>query len=218
MLKSKQVRGGGFGGGPVPEAAVQNRLALLREYSDAQNKLFAGKQHLAFFSIDVVNSTQMKKGEDKLVVEHAFVEYRKFLERILKTHNVWKFASTPDGTMAAFQKTDDAVCAAQAVLNELDWFNDGVHRLKTRFSVRCGVNVGEVIFPPERNMEEISDEVVDVAGHLQKFAAPDSLWVAREVLKEVAESSGFRMIDDKQVDGRTAFEWRKGGASAAKAN
>jgi serine/threonine protein kinase/class 3 adenylate cyclase len=219
MLKSRQVRGSaGFASSAAPEQAVQNRLALLREYSEAQNKLYAGKQHLAFFSVDIVNSTQMKKGEDKLVVEHAFVEYRKFLERILKTHNVWKFASTPDGTMAAFQKADDAVCAAQAVVKELDWFNDGVHRLKTRFSVRCGVNVGEVIFPPDRNMEEISDEVVDVAGHLQKNANPDTLWVAKDVLKEVADPAGFTMIEDRQVDGRTAFEWRKGSASVAAAN
>ncbi len=215
MLKSRQARGGSAIREAGGEAAVQNRLALLREYSDAQNKLFAGKQHLAFFSVDVVGSTQMKKGEDKLVVEHAFVEYRKFLERILKTHNVWKFASTPDGTMAAFQKTDDAVCAAQAVLRELDWFNDGVHRLKTRFSVRCGVNVGEVIFPPDRNMEEITDEVVDVAGHLQKYAAQDTLWVAKEVLKEVADPAGFTMVEDQQVDGRTVFEWRKGSAGVA---
>ena len=215
MLKSRQARGGSAMREAGTEQAVQNRLALLREYSEAQNKLYAGKQHLAFFSVDVVGSTQMKKGEDKLVVEHAFVEYRKFLERILKTHNVWKFASTPDGTMAAFQKSDDAVCAAQAVIKELDWFNDGVHRLKSRFSVRCGVNVGEVIFPPDRNMEEISDEVVDVAGHLQKNAAPDSLWVAKDVLTEVADPAGFNMVEDQQVDGRTVFAWRKQVAGAA---
>src|SRR6185436_12999075 len=75
MLKSRQVRGSVGMGGAGNEQAVQNRLALLREYSDAQSKLYAGKQHLAFFSVDIVGSTQMKKGEDKLVVEHAFVEY-----------------------------------------------------------------------------------------------------------------------------------------------
>jgi serine/threonine protein kinase/class 3 adenylate cyclase len=215
MLKARSVQSGSSTRGAAPEQAVQNRLALLREYSESQNRLYAGKQHLAFLSVDIVGSTKMKQGEDKLVVEHAFVEYRKFLERILKTHNVWKFASTPDGTMAAFQKADDAVCAAQAVLKELDWFNDGVHRLRSRFSVRCGVNVGEVIFPPDKNLEEITDEVIDVAGHMQKYATADSLWVAKDALKEVADPAGFHMIEDRQVDNRTAFEWRKPGNSAA---
>jgi class 3 adenylate cyclase len=215
MLKVKTgTIEGGSSNAIRPGDAAQNRLSLLREYSETQTKLSQGKQHLAFLSIDVVSSTKMKQGEDKLVVEHAFAEYRKFVERILRKHNVWKMAATPDGTMAGFLRVEDAVRSAQTVLNELPWFNDGVHRLRTPFVVRCGVNAGEVIFPADKNIEEVSDEVIDVAGHMQKYAETDSLWTSREVLSEISNKEGFRMLE-RQVDGRVTFEWKSIAARAA---
>jgi serine/threonine protein kinase/class 3 adenylate cyclase len=191
------------------DRGVSERLSLLREYSDAQRTLSQGKRHLAFLSIDVVSSTKMKQGEDQLVIEHAFAEWRKFIERILRTSNCWKVAFTPDGIMCAFLTARDAKRAGQAVLNELPWFNDGVHRLRTPFSVRCGIHVGEVIFPEEKAMEEVTDEVIDVAGHMQKYANPDSLWVSREVLHELddADKEGFFQVD-RDVDNRITYEWR----------
>jgi class 3 adenylate cyclase len=194
--------------GSVQERVSNQRLAMLRDYSEAQKILHQGKRHLAFLSIDVIGSTKMKIGEDKLVVEHAFTEYKKFVDRILKGNNVWKVAWTPDGIMCAFFSCEDATKAAQTVLSELPWFNDGVHKLRTPFDVRCGINTGEVIFPEEKNMEEISDEVVDVAGHMQKYATHQTLWMAKEVLSELPSADGFVQVAEKLVDGRTAFEWR----------
>jgi serine/threonine protein kinase/class 3 adenylate cyclase len=194
--------------GSVQERVSNQRLAMLREYSEAQKILHQGKRHLAFLSIDVIGSTKMKIGEDKLVVEHAFTEYKKFVDRILKSNKVWKVAWTPDGIMCAFLSCEDATRAAQTVLTELPWFNEGVHKLRTPFDVRCGINTGEVIFPEEKAMEEISDEVVDIAGHMQKYATHQTLWMAREVLAELTSADGFVQVADKIVDGRTPFEWR----------
>jgi hypothetical protein len=75
-------------------------------------------------------------------------------------------------------------------------------------AVRCGINTGEVIFPEEKAMEEISDEVVDVAGHMQKYATHQTLWMAKEVLSELTSADGFVQVADKLVDGRIPFEWR----------
>jgi class 3 adenylate cyclase len=190
------------------ERASTHRLAMLREYSEAKKFLFQEKRRLAFLSIDVVGSTKMKIGEDKLVIEHAFVEYKKFVERILKNNNIWKVAWTPDGIMCAFFTTEDAVHAAQEVLAGLGWFNDGVHQLKMGFNVRCGVNAGEVVFPEDKAMEEISDEVIDVAGHMQKYAAHGALWLSRSVMMEMSDQKGWRAIPDQKVDGHDVFEWR----------
>lgn len=191
------------------DRGVSERLSLLREYSEAQRTLSQGKRHLAFLSIDIVGSTKMKMGEDQLVIEHAFAEWRKFIERILRTSNCWKVAFTPDGIMCAFMTARDAKRAGQTVLNELPWFNDGVHRLRTPFSVRCGIHVGEVIFPEDKPLEEVSDEVIDVAGHMQKYANQDSLWISREVLHELedADKDGFFQVD-RDVDNRITYEWR----------
>ncbi|MEO5935806.1 MAG: hypothetical protein ABIP81_01195, partial [Terriglobales bacterium] len=210
--KTKVVRAkaGGTKGAPVTvqDRVSNQRLAMLREYSEAQRVLQQGRRHLAFLSVDIVGSTKMKIGEDKLVIEHAFSEYKKFVERILKGNNVWKVAWTPDGIMCAFPTAEEAARAGQTILSELEWFNDGVHRLRTQFSVRCGVNSGEVIFPDDKAMEEISDETIDVAGHMQKYAAPASLWLGKEVLTELESSAGFEEVTTQMVDGRVPYEWK----------
>jgi len=190
------------------ERGASHRLSKLREYAQAKQYLYQEEQHLAFLSIDVVGSTKMKLGEDKLAIEHAFAEYKKFVERILKQNNIWKVAWTPDGIMCAFPTVGDSVKAAQDVLSGLPWFNKGVHHLKTPFNVRCGINAGEVIFPPEKAMEEISDEVIDVAGHMQKYAAHGALWLPQELLADLSDESGFRMITGQEVDGHVPYEWR----------
>jgi class 3 adenylate cyclase len=200
-----------------PPAAVGDRLSLLRQYSDAQRQLSKGQRHLAFLSVDVVGSTAMKRNEDKLLIEHAFVEYRKFIERILRANNMWKVAYTPDGTMAAFHSEEDAVAAAKQTLSELAYFNDGVHKLKTAFSVRCGVNAGEVLFPEDKSVEQVTDFVIDVAGHMQKYAAPNALWLAKEVLDALTEKSGFSPVATQEVDGRSTYEWKPGSAGVARA-
>ncbi len=195
------------------ERGQAQRLALLREYAEAKKVLFQEKRHLAFLAVDVVGSTRMKVGEDKLVIEHAFSEYKKFVEHILKVNNAWKTTWTPDGVMAAFLQAQDAVKSGQEVLKGLSWFNDGIHHMRTPFNVRCGVNVGEVVFPEEKKMEEITDHVIDIAGHMQKYAQPGSLWLSREALREVGELTGFNSTG-QQVDGFEVMEWRATVAAA----
>jgi class 3 adenylate cyclase len=197
----------------MASAANSNRLAMLREYTEARKVLFSEKRHLAFLSIDVVGSTKMKIGEDKLAIEHAFAEYKKFVERILKKNNIWKVAWTPDGIMCAFPTAADCIAAGQDVLRGLPWFNDGVHHLRMGFNVRCGANIGEVVFPENKAMEDISDEVIDVAGHMQKYAAHGSLWIPKEMLGPEANFEGFQPITDQSVDGHEVFEWRPVGST-----
>ncbi len=185
-----------------------SRMTMLRDYTEARQYLSKDKRSLAFLSIDVVGSTKMKVGEDKLVIEHAFSEYKKFVTRILKSNNIWKVAWTPDGIMCAFHTLGDAVGAGKDVLSGLPWFNQGVHHLKTGFNVRCGINAGEVVFPDEKAMEEVSDEVIDVAGHMQKYAAHGALWLSSDLLPQLPDGSGFHAMGEEKVDGRPVTEWR----------
>jgi serine/threonine protein kinase/class 3 adenylate cyclase len=197
----------------IPDKASSHRLGMLREYAQAKQVLFKEKRRLAFLSIDVVGSTKMKVGEDKLAIEQAFSEYKKFVERILKQNNLWKVAWNPDGIICAFHTTADAVRAAQDVLRGLAWFNDGVHQLRTPFNVRCGANAGEVVFPEDKEMEEISDETIDVAGHMQKLAAPGVVWMPQAICAELTDASGFQALPNN-VDGLQVAEWRPSSANA----
>jgi class 3 adenylate cyclase len=189
----------------VPQGS---RMSLLRDFAASKQLLSQAKKRLAFLSIDVVGSTKMKVGEDQLSIEHAFSEYKKFLERIFRDCRCWKVAWTPDGVMTCFLTVDEAATAGRRVLAELDWFNRDVHQLRSQFHVRCGLNAGEVIFPDEKSMEEISDEVIDVAGHMQKYADPDTLWVSSEIFQQLQDRSGFVSVD-RQVDKREVFAWGK---------
>jgi class 3 adenylate cyclase len=207
--------------GPTAAAAIQfqhqrlitpasaSRMSLLREYAVAKRMLSEAQREMAFLAVDVVGSTKMKLGEDKITIEHAFAEYKKFLERIFREYRVYKLAWTPDGVMACFPSVEDAVAAARKIIAELEWFNRGdIHQLRGKFRVRCGINAGVVLIPEEKPLEEISDHTIDVAGHLQKEAEPDTLWVSADVHGRLVDRNGFTRLDT-QVDGHEVFAWRK---------
>ncbi len=199
------------------ETASAPRLALLREYAETKKALFEDKKRLAFLSIDVVGSTKMKAGQDQLVVEHAFAEFKKYVERILEVNSCWKTSWTPDGVMCAFLDAVAGLQAAQEVLSGLEWFNEGVHGLHQKFRVRCGLHCGEVVFPDDKNITEINDFVIDVTGHLQKQCAENALWASQEVLEALQAPEGFSRVE-QDVDGHKAFVWRPEAKSKAAAN
>jgi hypothetical protein len=80
------------------------------------------------------------------------------------------------------------------------------------------VNAGEVIFPDDKTVDQVTDFVIDLAGHMQKYAAPNALWVAKELLDDLKEKSGFRLVTTQEVDGRATYEWLPSVATAAKAS
>jgi len=202
--------------GPVSvnDRAVNNRLALLREYAEGQRSPGKGKR-LAVVSVDIVGWSRVIMGEDPLVVEHAFAEYKKFVDRALRNHRAQKTAFIAEDVISVFSNVDDAIAAAQSILSELPWFNDGVHRLRSSFHVRCGINVGELDLPAEKELRDLSSPVLDVALHMQQFAPPDTLWLSGEVLALASKSGGFEMVSSQEVDGRTTYEWRPVAVSPA---
>jgi class 3 adenylate cyclase/uncharacterized protein YggT (Ycf19 family) len=187
------------------------RTTLLKQWIDIKEKLEKSKRLLCFLSVDIIGSTSMKEGEDPHIIEYTFAEYKKFVEELLNTNNVWKVAWTPDGLMSAFLTPDEAIKAGKEIIIGLDAFNKYVNQLKTPFRVRCGINYGKVVFDIKARMEEVTDRVIDIAGHLQKSAEPDTIWIAKEVLEYIAakeEEGGFKQIQVK-VDDHEVVEWKK---------
>ncbi len=191
----------------LSSAPPESRVRWLKRYLALKKRLSGEKKHLAFLSVDIVGSTTMKLGEDKLTIEHAFREYKTLVERIFKEYGVWKSTWTPDGVMACFLRPDLGVSAAKQIIRQLKAFNENVNQMKKIFRVRCGLNAGEVAADESIPMEEIADETVDVAGHLQKYAKPDSLWVSEEVWSRLSDQSGFNSVD-QTVDGRKVRTWQ----------
>jgi class 3 adenylate cyclase len=177
----------------------RDRVARLLEESK--------RRQCAFLSIDVVDPVEMKQGADPEKVAHSFNAYEEMLDEIFRLTSAWKEAWTTDGVMVCYLDVGHALDAAQRVLVELKAFNSGHNELRQPFRVRCGLNEGEVIIFEDSKLEKVADHVIDVAGHMQKNARPNSLWLSSEVYDRLEQKSGFRPAN-AQVDGLTVLEWR----------
>ena len=187
---------------------VRSRAALLEILNETKKKLESMQRDLAFLSIDVVGSTDMKIGEERTQIEIDFREYKKLVEKEIAKQGELTAAWTPDGVMICFSTPDAAVAAGQGVINALPAFNKSVKKIRGNFRVRCGVNAGKVYYDKSIPMEQMSDHVIDVAGHMQKYALPNTLALAKGVLGQLQRREGFKPTG-KEVDGFEVYHWGK---------
>ncbi len=192
----------------LENAKPKDREEILKQFIETKKKLDAMGRDLAFLSIDVVESTKMKEGEEKAFVEHDFREFKRFVDGVLLTNAVLKTAWTPDGVMSCFERVDQAVTAGRQVIIGLEAFNKHIKSMKRDFIVRGGVNSGFVYYDPSLPLEEIADRVIDIAGHFQKHAKPNSIWIAKPSIEPLATRDGFRPTAEI-VDGYEVYEWKR---------
>jgi hypothetical protein len=187
---------------------VKSRAVLLEIMAEAQKKLETMQRDLAFLSIDVVGSTDMKIGEDQTQIEIDFRSYKKFIEEAIAANGAMTTAWTPDGVMICFPTVDAAVTTAQNVITGLQRFNKNVKTIRANFRVRCGVNAGPVYYDRSIPMEQMSDRVIDVAGHMQKYALPNTVALAKPAMAKLTKKDGFKPAG-KEVDGYEVYQWGK---------
>lgn len=194
----------------IQTASRKDREALLQEFVAIKKQLETMGRNLAFLSVDVVDSTGMKHEEDPIIVAHDFAEYRKFAESKLNAYGCIKSTWTPDGIMACFNTVEEAVKTAQAMINGLAEFNRSDKKaMKRDFAIRCGVNAGYLLFDDTLPLEEISDRVIDIAGHMQKHAKPNSIFLAKSIVKPIQSPDKFNSVSEV-VDDLDVCEWEPG--------
>ncbi len=185
----------------------KEREELLKRYREIEKQLKGSKRkRCTFLSIDVVGSTQMKIGERETEIAATFQAYEEMLRKIFEQHAAWKQAWTPDGVMICFLQPGLALAAAQRILQSLKKFNESDNKLRTPFSVRCGMNEGEVPIYEDSKLEKVADHVIDVAGHMQKQGKVDTIWLGEETYNLLSDKSGFHPTD-QVVDGFKVYEW-----------
>ncbi|MGH9804182.1 MAG: serine/threonine-protein kinase, partial [Candidatus Acidiferrales bacterium] len=91
-------------------------------------------------------------------------------------------------------------------LKSLPAFNKEKNPLEFPVQVRCGANMGEVFYDEHTPLEMLSDPVLDLAGHLQKSAAPNSLLITAECLEQLRDNTGYT-VAPFDVDGLQVYEW-----------
>lgn len=190
----------------LKEGSKGDREELLKIFAETKRKLSGMGRELAFLSIDVVDSTKMKIGEEQETVEYDFKQYKTFVDEILKANGVIKVAWTPDGIMACFSNIDTAVKTGKDVIRGLKRFNDDLKLMKSDFRVRCGVNSGFVYMDDDVPLEDVSDRVIDIAGHMQKHADPMTVSIAKIVVEPLTDRAGFQETP-KIVDGYQVYAW-----------
>jgi class 3 adenylate cyclase len=194
-------------------AVESERERLLELYAQTKKSLEESKKNLSFLAIDVVNSTGMKLGEDPALAERDFRQYKKLVDRIITAHKGLKAAWTPDGVMICFASVQNAVQAAQELIRGLDHFNRTVKTIKADFQVRCGINAGSVMFDDTVRMEEMTDRHIDIAGHMQKYADPNTIYVGAHAIESIRAQFDFHNAE-KKVDGHDVYAWRDDTAGA----
>lgn len=190
----------------LKEGSKGDREELLKIFAETKRKLSGMGRELAFLSIDIVDSTKMKIGEEQETVEYDFKQYKTFVDEILKANGVIKVAWTPDGIMTCFSNIDTAVKTGKDVIRGLKRFNEDLKLMKSDFRVRCGVNSGFVYMDDEVPLEDVSDRVIDIAGHMQKHAEPMTVSIAKIVVEPLTDRAGFQETP-KIVDGYQVYAW-----------
>ncbi|MDA1103183.1 MAG: guanylate cyclase [Gemmatimonadetes bacterium] len=193
----------------------KSREELVRLMVEAKRQLDAMTRDVAFLALDVVESTNMKLGEDPAFIEHDFKEFKKMVEAEI-AFGMLKSAWTPDGAMVCFDSPERAVRAAQGMLRRLPAFNLDSRMMGTPFRVRCGINAGRVQYDAATPMEAMSDNAIDVAGHMQKYAAPDTIFMATDLISKYKIKGSF-VSADTEVDGYAVSVWRGPSADPPKA-
>lgn len=184
-----------------------DRDELIRLFAETKKKLDNMGKDLAFLSIDIMDSTGMKQGEEKATIEHDFKEYKLMVDKIISRHKALKSAWTPDGVMICFLNIEDALNAGKDVIRSLGDFNRDIKAIKQDFRVRCGANSGFVYCDESMPMEEMSDRVIDIAGHMQKYAEANSIFVSKSVVGLLQDRSGFEPAG-REVDGLGTAVWK----------
>jgi class 3 adenylate cyclase len=183
----------------------KDRNELLQEFIALKSKLDAMGQHCAFLAVDVVDSTGMKAGEDKHLTIYDFDRYNQIAIACLFDNGVVKYATTPDGIMSCFRSVDHAVKAATDLLKKLEIFNLNEKQIKRDFEVRCGINAG-FVFIEDMPLEQVTDQVIDIAGHMQKYAKPNTIYLSGSAFEFLKNGKGFNETTEI-IDGQKVYVW-----------
>lgn len=179
-----------------------NRKQMLAEFARLKNELNQMGQQLAFLAIDVVDSTGMKRDEDKHIAAYDFDRYNEYALSCLKENGVVKYATTPDGIMSCFRTVDAAV----SLLNKLEHFNAREKQIKQDFLIRCGINAGFVYVGDQTPLEQVTDRVIDIAVHMQKHAKPNAINIAATAIEPLKNRIGFNETSNI-IDEQKVYEW-----------
>lgn len=208
VFLSSQAKGSGKSS--EAKTAKLSRSELLEMLFALQRALEGQKQRRAFLSVDVVGSSEMKRGAPELAVEYSFSQFRRWMEDIVQAHGGQVHSTAGDGMMCMFPDDVSAVRAALQLQKGLPQFNAAHNRLPVPFRIRCGISAGEVAIEEGMPIGHLISPVIDRAAELQKRAEPGDIVVGGEVSATALMELGSAAPLSDLMGGQPAFSWQAG--------
>jgi pSer/pThr/pTyr-binding forkhead associated (FHA) protein/class 3 adenylate cyclase len=160
----------------------------------------------SFLDLDVVDSHGMKvtaARPEHIIV--SFERFRGFASLVVQEHEGQVLNSNGDELMCFFSEPRQAVRAAVALLDRLAVFNESENLLVRPFRVRQGIHSGASLVDRARGVAY--SPVLDVAGHLQKYAPVDGLLVSAETLALLPPNMRFEPAGEVGKEKVAAFRF-----------
>jgi class 3 adenylate cyclase len=194
--------------GRLPEIPADlSRDELLHLLFEIYRRLEAQKKSAAFLSVDVVESSAMKRAGTSLTAEYTFGQFQRWIDQVVQQCAGETYTPAGDGVMCRFGSDAEALRAARRLQQELARFNEEHNRLPQPFRIRCGVSAGEIAFEAGSPISGLRSAIIDRAAALQKRAAPGGILVSGEVAAAALMELGPLTPLAEPIAGEPAFEW-----------
>lgn len=147
----------------------------------------------SFLDVDVVNSYGMKAETtraDHIVL--SFERFRSFVGGIVEESGGHVLNSNGDELMCYFESPLDSVRAGARILDGLSGFNRSDNLLRSPFRFRLGIHTGRCLVDLDQGVAYSA--VLDLAGHLQKLAEPDTMLISEHTLAGLPEGLPFEHV------------------------
>jgi pSer/pThr/pTyr-binding forkhead associated (FHA) protein len=186
---------------PAPASGLIHGMARKLEL---EREIEAFQVMGSFLDVDVVGSRGMKAAGER--PEHIIVSFERFrawVGGICVEFGGQVLNSNGDELMCFFERPPQAVLAGSAILARLAAFNRDQNLLGRPFRFRLGVHTGESLVDLAAGVAY--SEVLDLAGHIQKCAEPDSLVISEATLVALPRRIAVTEIDDPRGDAGRLF-------------
>jgi class 3 adenylate cyclase len=183
-------------------ALLEMLFALQQQQAEEQ------KQHRAFLSLEVVDSTERKLDAAEPSVEHSFGQFRAWVGEAVLACGGEVHSASEDGMLCVFADEGAALRAARRLLEGLPQFNAETDGLAAPFRLRCGISAGEVALESGTALGSGPNAVIDRAAALRQRAEPDEVVFGNEVAPAALKELDRLEALHEPVAGDRAFFWR----------
>ena len=192
-------------GNTEKQETLAKKLERKKELEQEQYKmivdLYGHYRNGTFLSIDIVNSTKLKEGEDSLKVIQTFQAFHRYIAEHITGCLASVFSG--DGVMCLYETPQKAVDVAIDIFSGLKQFNKEQSSLRRYLNVRVGINTGTLLLDDVQELGKIAERDIDIAGHLQKYGRPGELLISASTWERIANRTDFKKrwqaIDDTVV-------------------